>query len=97
MNTIDRRSAKTDPAPAQAGNRTNAAAATDAEPDPARQAPGDGLERALPGLATGLTALDVVGVALAGGMVLMLAARAFRSLRELAVEEPAARRVWSLG
>jgi archaetidylinositol phosphate synthase len=43
---------------------------------------------------TGLTALDVAGVALALGMLLMLAARAFRSLREIAVDEPAAPRVW---
>jgi archaetidylinositol phosphate synthase len=44
---------------------------------------------------TGLTALDVGGVALALGMLLMLAARAFRSLRELAKAEPAAPRVWT--
>lgn len=41
---------------------------------------------------TGLTGLDVVGVALALGMLLMLAVRAWRSLRELAVVEPAASR-----
>jgi len=45
-------------------------------------------------LDTGLTALDVTGVALALGMLLMLVARAWRSLREIALEEPAARRVW---
>ena len=48
-------------------------------------------------LDTGLTALDVAGVALAAGMVLLLAGRAWRSLREIAAEEPAARRVWSTG
>jgi archaetidylinositol phosphate synthase len=46
-------------------------------------------------LDTGLTALDVVGVALALGMLLALAARAWRSLREIAREEPAAPRVWT--
>ena len=46
-------------------------------------------------LDTGLTGLDVAGVALALGMVLVLAARAWRSLREIAVQEPAAPRVWS--
>jgi archaetidylinositol phosphate synthase len=45
---------------------------------------------------TGLTAVDVGGVALALGMVLLLATRAWRSLREIAVDEPAAARVWSL-
>jgi phosphatidylglycerophosphate synthase len=47
-------------------------------------------------LDTGLTALDVAGVALALGMLLMLAARAWRSLREIAREEPSAPRVWRL-
>ncbi|HEU4702486.1 MAG TPA: CDP-alcohol phosphatidyltransferase family protein [Conexibacter sp.] len=46
-------------------------------------------------LDTGLTALDVAGVALALGMLLMLAGRAWCSLRELAVAEPAAPRVWA--
>ena len=44
---------------------------------------------------TGLTGLDVVGVALALAMVAALAGRAWRSLRELAKAEPAARRVWT--
>ena len=43
-------------------------------------------------LDTGLTALDVAGAALALAALLMLAARAWRSLRELAVAEPAAAR-----
>jgi hypothetical protein len=43
-------------------------------------------------LDTGLTALDVGGIALAAGMVLLLAGCAWRNLRELAVAEPAARR-----
>lgn len=43
---------------------------------------------------TGLTALDVGGVALAVGMLAMLVGRAWRSLREIAADEPAARRVW---
>jgi archaetidylinositol phosphate synthase len=55
-----------------------------------------GLDTRFHVLDTGLTALDVVGVALAGGMVLMLAGRAWRSLREIAVDEPAARREWTM-
>jgi len=54
-----------------------------------------GLDASFELLDTGLTALDVGGAGLAAGMVLMLAARAWRSLRELAVAEPAARRVWA--
>jgi phosphatidylglycerophosphate synthase len=51
-----------------------------------------GLQMRFELLGTGLTALDVGGVALALGMVLLLAARAWRNLRELAVAEPAAPR-----
>jgi archaetidylinositol phosphate synthase len=54
-----------------------------------------GLEMRFELFDTGLTALDVGGVALAIGMLLLLAARAWRSLRELAVEEPAAPRMWA--
>jgi phosphatidylglycerophosphate synthase len=38
------------------------------------------------------TALDLVGIGLAAGMVLLLAGRAWRNLRSLAQQEPAARR-----
>lgn len=55
-----------------------------------------GLDMRFELLDTGLTGLDVVGVALALGMLLVLLARAWRSLRELAVDEPAAKRVWAL-
>jgi len=51
-----------------------------------------GLELRFDVLGTGLTALDVAGVALAVGMVLLLAGRAVRNLRALAREEPAAAR-----
>ncbi|MFL5817346.1 MAG: CDP-alcohol phosphatidyltransferase family protein [Conexibacter sp.] len=54
-----------------------------------------GLDMRFELLDTGLTGLDVVGVALALGMLLALVARAWRSLREIALEEPAARRVWT--
>jgi hypothetical protein len=49
-----------------------------------------GLEFSL--LDTGLTALDLVGLAAAAVMVALLIARAARNLRELAKEEPAASR-----
>jgi len=55
-----------------------------------------GLDMRFELLDTGLTGLDVVGVGLALAMVAALAARAWRSLRELAKAEPAAKRVWSL-
>ena len=51
-----------------------------------------GLEIGFDVLGTGFTALDVGGIALAGGMVLLLAGRAGRNLRELAVAEPSASR-----
>lgn len=53
-----------------------------------------GLDVGFDAFGTGLTALDVAGVALAAGMLLLLVARAWRSLRELAVAEPAAPRRW---
>ena len=53
-----------------------------------------GLDMRFELLGTGLTALDVTGVAIAAGMLLMLAGRAWRSLREIAAEEPAAQRTW---
>jgi hypothetical protein len=49
-----------------------------------------GLEFSL--LDTGLTALDLVGLAAAAVMVALLIARAARNLRELSKEEPAASR-----
>lgn len=51
-----------------------------------------GLELRVEALGTGITALDVAGVALAAGMLLLLIGRARRNLRELAIEEPAAPR-----
>jgi phosphatidylglycerophosphate synthase len=51
---------------------------------------GAGLEFSL--LDTGLTALDLVGLAAAAVMVALLIARAARNLRELSKEEPAASR-----
>jgi hypothetical protein len=51
-----------------------------------------GLDLRVDALGTGFTALDVAGVALAAGMRLLLAGRARRNLRELAVAEPAASR-----
>jgi phosphatidylglycerophosphate synthase len=51
-----------------------------------------GLELRVEALGTGITALDVAGVALAAGMLLLLVGRARRNLRELAIEEPAAPR-----
>lgn len=54
-----------------------------------------GLELRFDVLGNAVTALDMVGIALAGGMLLLLAGRAWRNLRELAVAEPAARRVWT--
>lgn len=51
-----------------------------------------GLDLRFDALGTGLTALDVAGVALAAGMLLLLAGRARRNLRELAIAEPAAPR-----
>jgi archaetidylinositol phosphate synthase len=51
---------------------------------------GAGLEFSL--LDTGLTALDLVGLAVAAVMVALLIARAARNLRELSKEEPAASR-----
>lgn len=53
-----------------------------------------GLEIGFDVLGTGFTALDVAGVALAGGMLLLLVGRAWRNLRELALAEPAAPRAW---
>jgi archaetidylinositol phosphate synthase len=41
---------------------------------------------------TTLTALDLVGLAISGVMVVLLLGRAFRNLRELAAAEPAAKR-----
>jgi phosphatidylglycerophosphate synthase len=51
-----------------------------------------GLELRMDVLGLGITALDVAGVALAGGMLALLAVRARRNLRELARAEPAALR-----
>lgn len=51
-----------------------------------------GLELRFDAFGTGLTALDVAGVALALVMVVLLVGRAWRNLRELAVAEPAAPR-----
>ena len=51
-----------------------------------------GVELRFDALGSALTALDLVGIALAGGMLLLLAGRAWRNLRALAREEPAARR-----
>lgn len=51
-----------------------------------------GLELRVEALGTGITALDVAGVVLAAGMLLLLVGRARRNLRELAIEEPAAPR-----
>lgn len=51
-----------------------------------------GLDLRFDALGTGITALDVAGVALAAGMLVLLAVRARRNLRELAVAEPAAPR-----
>jgi archaetidylinositol phosphate synthase len=39
-----------------------------------------------------LTVFDVIGLAIAGAMIAMLAGRAVRNLRELAKQEPAASR-----
>lgn len=39
-----------------------------------------------------LTVLDVIGLAIAGGMIVMLVGRAVQNLRTLAQDEPAARR-----
>jgi phosphatidylglycerophosphate synthase len=51
-----------------------------------------GLELRMDVLGLGITALDVAGIALAGGMLALLAVRARRNLRELARAEPAASR-----
>ncbi len=51
-----------------------------------------GLDLRFDAFGTGLTALDVGGVALAAGMLALLVGRARRNLRELAVAEPAAPR-----
>jgi hypothetical protein len=51
-----------------------------------------GVELRFDALGSALTALDLVGIALAAGMLLLLAGRAWRNLRALASEEPAARR-----
>jgi phosphatidylglycerophosphate synthase len=51
-----------------------------------------GLELRMDVLGLGITALDVAGVALAGGMLALLAVRARRNLRELARAEPSASR-----
>jgi hypothetical protein len=39
-----------------------------------------------------LTVFDVIGLGIAGGMIVMLAGRAWRNLRELAQAEPSASR-----
>ena len=51
-----------------------------------------GLELRFSVLGNGLTGLDLVGLALAGGMLAMLLGRGFCNLRELARDEPAAAR-----
>lgn len=51
-----------------------------------------GLNLRFDALGAGVTALDVAGVALVAGMLVLLVARAARNLRELAIEEPAAPR-----
>jgi phosphatidylglycerophosphate synthase len=51
-----------------------------------------GLDLRMTVLGTGVTALDLAGTALAAGMLVLLAVRARRNLRELAVDEPAAPR-----
>jgi archaetidylinositol phosphate synthase len=51
-----------------------------------------GLDLRLKILGTTFTALDAVGIVIATGMIVLLAARAWRNLRELADEEPAAAR-----
>ena len=51
-----------------------------------------GLDLRVEVLGTVLTALDAVGLGLAGAMVVLLVGRARRNLRELAVAEPAAAR-----
>jgi len=40
----------------------------------------------------GITALDVAGIALAAGMLMVLAVRARKNLKELALAEPGASR-----
>ena len=51
-----------------------------------------GLELRMDVLGLGITVLDVAGIALAGGMLALLAVRARRNLRELATAEPGASR-----
>lgn len=53
-----------------------------------------GLDLRVEAFGTTVTALDLAGVALAAGMLVLLAVRARGNLRELAVAEPAARRRW---
>ena len=52
---------------------------------------GDGLQVTIAG--TGMTALDALGLAIAGTMLALLAGRAWGNLRELAAAEPPAPRL----